>query len=224
MEFAFGGVPCKNQPLNTLQLKNSIYSTFVKSPSDFLAALLALIVFLPVMVLIIILLKLTGHHSFFFVQKRVGKNDSIFKLLKFKTMTDARNENGDLLPDAIRLTGFGKWLRKSSLDEIPQLINVIKGDMSLVGPRPLLPEYLPLYSIEQRKRHQVKPGITGWAQVNGRNAISWTKKFELDVWYVKNQSFLLDFNIIFKTIGKIFRFEGISQQGNATMEPFRGEQ
>lgn len=139
-------------------------------------------------------------------------------------MTDARNENGELLSDAIRLTPFGKWLRKSSLDEIPQLINVIKGDMSLVGPRPLLPEYLPLYSTEQRKRHQVKPGITGWAQVNGRNAISWTKKFELDVWYVKNQTFLLDFNIIFKTIGKIFRSEGISQQGNATMEPFRGEQ
>jgi lipopolysaccharide/colanic/teichoic acid biosynthesis glycosyltransferase len=205
-------------------LKNSFYSTFIKAPSDIIAASVALMLFLPVMMLIIVLLKLTGHHSFFFVQKRVGKNDCIFNLIKFKTMTDARNENGELLSDAIRLTPFGKWLRKSSLDEIPQLINVINGDMSLVGPRPLLPDYLPLYSTEQRKRHLVKPGITGWAQVNGRNAISWTKKFELDVWYVKNQKFLLDFNIIFKTIGKIFRSEGISQQGNATMEPFRGEQ
>jgi len=205
-------------------LKNSFYSTFIKAPSDIIAASIALMLFLPVMMLIIVLLKLTGHHSFFFVQKRVGKNDCIFNLIKFKTMTDARNENGELLSDAIRLTPFGKWLRKSSLDEIPQLINVIKGDMSFVGPRPLLPEYLPLYSTEQLKRHLVKPGITGWAQVNGRNAISWTKKFELDVWYVKNQKFLLDFNIIFKTIGKIFRSEGISQQGNATMEPFRGEQ
>ncbi|MEN9964961.1 MAG: hypothetical protein RL582_2056 [Bacteroidota bacterium] len=205
-------------------MKNSFYSTFIKAPSDIIAASVALMLFLPVMMLIIVLLKLTGHHSFFFVQKRVGKNDCIFNLIKFKTMTDARNENGELLSDAIRLTPFGKWLRKSSLDEIPQLINVINGDMSLVGPRPLLPDYLPLYSTEQRKRHLVKPGITGWAQVNGRNAISWTKKFELDVWYVKNQKFLLDFNIIFKTIGKIFRSEGISQQGNATMEPFRGEQ
>ena len=205
-------------------MKNSFYSTFIKAPSDIIAASIALMLFLPVMMLIIVLLKLTGHHSFFFVQKRVGKNDCIFNLIKFKTMTDARNENGELLSDAIRLTPFGKWLRKSSLDEIPQLINVIKGDMSFVGPRPLLPEYLPLYSTEQLKRHLVKPGITGWAQVNGRNAISWTKKFELDVWYVKNQKFLLDFNIIFKTIGKIFRSEGISQQGNATMEPFRGEQ
>jgi lipopolysaccharide/colanic/teichoic acid biosynthesis glycosyltransferase len=223
VEFAFGGICGKNQPLNNLRLKNSIYSTCIKAPSDFMAAFVALILFLPVMLLIIILLKLTGHHSFFFVQKRVGKNDCIFNLLKFKTMTDAKNEKGVLLPDAIRLTPFGKWLRKSSLDEIPQLINVIKGDMSLVGPRPLLPEYLPLYSAEQQQRHQVKPGITGWAQVNGRNAISWTKKFELDVWYVKHQHFLLDLTIIFKTIGKIFHSEGISQQGNATMEPFRGE-
>jgi lipopolysaccharide/colanic/teichoic acid biosynthesis glycosyltransferase len=138
-------------------------------------------------------------------------------------MTDAKNADGTLLPDAVRLTSFGKWLRSSSLDEIPQLFNVLLGDMSLVGPRPLLPEYLPLYNQNQIKRHQVKPGITGWAQVNGRNAISWPKKFELDVWYVNHINFLLDLKIIFQTFGKIFKSEGISQAGNATMEPFKGE-
>ena len=200
------------------------YSHFIKNLLDRLAAFFALLLLLPLIFVLIVLLFITGHRTVFFVQKRVGRNGRVFHLLKFKSMTDARDKNGQLLPDAVRLTSFGKWLRRSSLDEIPQLINVLKGDMSLVGPRPLLLEYMPLYSEEQQKRHLVKPGITGWAQVNGRNAISWTKKFELDVWYVNNQSFWLDCKIIFLTIGRVFRSEGINQDGNATMEPFRGEQ
>ena len=147
-----------------------------------------------------------------------------FNIIKFKTMRDAYDAEGKPLSDHIRLTKAGKFIRSASLDELLQLINVLKGDMSLVGPRPLLTEYMPLYSEEQHKRHLVKPGITGWAQVNGRNAISWTKKFELDVWYVNNQSFWLDCKIIFLTLGRVFRSEGINQDGNATMEPFRGEQ
>ncbi|MFM7710458.1 MAG: sugar transferase, partial [Ferruginibacter sp.] len=158
----------------------------------------------------------------FFVQPRVGKNDRIFSVLKFKTMTDARDAAGQLLPDAARLTRFGHWLRRSSLDELPQLINVLKGDMSLVGPRPLLIDYLPLYSSRQRKRHLVRPGITGWAQVNGRNAISWEQKFDFDVWYVDHLCFSLDWQILLKTVQKVFVSEGISQQGHATIEPFRG--
>ncbi|WP_303207581.1 sugar transferase [Bacteroides oleiciplenus] len=158
----------------------------------------------------------------FFTQERPGKCGKIFRVIKFKTMTDERNEDGILLPDEKRLTKLGKFIRSTSIDELPQLINVLKGDMSLIGPRPLLPQYLPLYSEEQARRHEVRPGITGWAQVNGRNAISWTKKFELDVWYVDHCSFLLDMEILFMTIKKVFIREGISSDTSVTMELFTG--
>ena len=158
----------------------------------------------------------------FFTQERPGQYGKIFKVIKFKTMTDERDENGDLLPDEKRLTKIGKFIRSTSVDELPQLFNVLKGDMSLIGPRPLLPQYLLLYSKEQARRHEVRPGITGWAQVNGRNAISWTKKFELDVWYVDHCSFLLDLKIIFLTVKKVFVREGISSDTSVTMEPFTG--
>ena len=158
----------------------------------------------------------------FFFQERPGKDTKIFRVVKFKTMTDDKDENGELLPDAKRLTKVGKLIRSTSLDEIPQLWNVFKGDMSLIGPRPLLKEYLPLYSPEQARRHEVRPGITGWAQVNGRNSISWQKKFEYDTWYVDNISFKTDLKILFKTIKKVIRRESISQDGEATMAPFLG--
>ena len=158
----------------------------------------------------------------FFTQERPGRNGKIFKVIKFKTLTDERDVNGDLLPDEQRLTKVGKLIRSTSVDELPQLINVLKGDMALIGPRPLLPQYLPLYNKEQARRHEVRPGITGWAQVNGRNAISWAKKFELDVWYVDHCSFILDLRIIVLTIKKVFVREGISSETSATMEPFTG--
>lgn len=158
----------------------------------------------------------------FFTQERPGKNSKIFKVIKFKTMTDEHDEDGNLMPDEKRLTRIGKFIRSTSVDELPQLINVLKGDMALIGPRPLLPQYLPLYTKEQARRHNVRPGITGWAQVNGRNAISWTKKFELDVWYVDHCSFLLDLKIFFLTIKKVFVREGISSDTSVTMEPFNG--
>jgi lipopolysaccharide/colanic/teichoic acid biosynthesis glycosyltransferase len=181
-----------------------------------------MLILAPVFVMVILGMIISGHRSLFFVQTRVGKNEKLFKLMKLKTMTDEKDENGHLLPDEQRLTKVGKIIRKTSLDELPQLINVIKGDMSVIGPRPLLVAYLQHYSEEQKKRHHVKPGITGWAQVNGRNAISWERKFELDVWYVNNISFLLDVKIVFLTLMKIIRSEGISQDGQATMEAFKG--
>jgi lipopolysaccharide/colanic/teichoic acid biosynthesis glycosyltransferase len=199
-----------------------LYSGYIKRLCDLLAAVIALLVFSPVMIVVMVLLLLTGHRKLFFVQPRVGYKNRIFKLLKFKSMTDAKDANGNLKPDAERLTRFGRLLRKSSLDELPQLINVLKGDMSLIGPRPLLVSYLPLYNEKQRRRHEVKPGITGWAQVNGRNAISWEQKFDLDVWYVDHQTFGLDLSIFFRTIKNIFKSEGISQEGQATMEAFKG--
>ena len=158
----------------------------------------------------------------FFFQSRPGKHGRIFKVIKFKTMNDKKDENGNLLPDEVRLTQAGKFIRKTSLDEIPQLINVIKGDMSLIGPRPLLVEYLPLYNEEQKRRHEIRPGITGWAQINGRNAITWEEKFQLDVWYVDHISFLLDMKILFLTFKKVFKGEGISSNTNVTMELFNG--
>lgn len=158
----------------------------------------------------------------FFTQDRPGKNAKIFKAIKFKTMTDERDEAGNLLPDSVRLTRIGKVVRSLSIDELPQLFNVLKGDMALIGPRPLLPKYLPLYSSEQFRRHEVRPGITGWAQVNGRNNISWKKKFELDIWYVDHMSFWLDMKIFFLTIKKVFVREGINMEGMATTEPFNG--
>jgi lipopolysaccharide/colanic/teichoic acid biosynthesis glycosyltransferase len=200
-----------------------IYRHFVKRVIDLLIVIPGLILAMPVMLIILILLLLTGHRSFIFKQRRVGYRERVFTLYKFKTMTDKKDQSGQLLPDAQRLTGFGKLLRKTSMDELPQLLNILKGDMSLVGPRPLLIEYLPLYNLEQKKRHSVKPGITGWAQVNGRNAISWKRKFELDVWYVTHQSFTLDLKIILMTAKKVLFPEGIQQAGHATMESFNGE-
>ncbi len=158
----------------------------------------------------------------FFVQERPGKDEGLFKVIKFKTMTDERDAKGNLLPDAVRLTRIGKFVRSTSLDEIPQLLNVIKGDMSLIGPRPLLVQYLSLYNETQHRRHEVRPGITGWAQVNGRNAISWEQKFDYDVWYVDHVSLSLDIKILLKTIEKVFKREGINSQDSATMEPFTG--
>jgi lipopolysaccharide/colanic/teichoic acid biosynthesis glycosyltransferase len=199
-----------------------MYKHFIKRCIDMLVALVALVFLIPVFLILIVMLKLTGHKRVFFMQKRVGLNERIFTLFKFRSMTEATDKEGNLLPDSERLTSFGKMLRKTSLDELPQLINVLLGQMSLIGPRPLLVEYLQYYSTEQKKRHLVRPGITGWAQVNGRNAISWEKKFELDVWYVQKLSFLLDLSIVWKTVQKIIKSEGISQDGQATMEAFRG--
>lgn len=201
---------------------NFFYNHFIKRPLDLLVALIALIIFLPVMAILIILLLLTGHKRFFFVQKRVGLNNRIFHLIKFRSMTEAKDAAGNLLPDNKRLTRFGAGLRKTSLDELPQLFNVILGDMSIIGPRPLLVSYLPLYNETQQRRHLVRPGITGWAQVNGRNAISWEQKFNLDVWYVANQSFALDLRIFFLTIRNVVKASGVSQEGEATMEAFTG--
>jgi lipopolysaccharide/colanic/teichoic acid biosynthesis glycosyltransferase len=199
-----------------------MYKTVFKRAFDFLVALLGLVVLTPVFVIVTIGLYLVNQGQPFFFQLRPGKNGVIFKIIKFKTMNDKKDFNGDLLSDEKRLTKIGIFVRKTSLDEIPQLINVIKGDMSLIGPRPLLPEYLPLYNEIQSRRHELKPGITGWAQVNGRNAISWKQKFEYDVWYVDNISFLLDVKILFLTVKKVFKSEGISQVGEVTMQNFKG--
>jgi sugar transferase EpsL len=189
---------------------------------DIVAAIIILIVFSPILLTVTFLVKVRLGSPIFFKQLRPGLYSEPFHFYKFRTMTEERDEFGELLHDHYRLTPFGKFLRKTSFDEFPQLINVIKGDISLVGPRPLLMEYLPLYTEEQKKRHQVKPGITGWAQINGRNSISWEEKFKLDVWYVNNQSFLLDLKILFLTIFKVLRSHGINQQGNATVEKFKG--
>lgn len=201
-----------------------IYFLYTKRIIDFIVALIALIFFAPLLLTISIFLFFPNNGKIFYIQSRPGKNGKIFRIIKFKTMNDRTDSEGNLLPDADRLTPVGKFVRKTSLDEIPQLINVLKGDMSLVGPRPLLPEYLPLYNKEQARRHEVRPGITGWAQVNGRNAISWKQKFEYDVWYVDHLSFWLDLKILLLTIKKVFVREGISQTGQATMEPFRGNE
>ena len=200
-----------------------MYRLFIKRFLDFSLSFIGFICLFPLFFLVMVGLFFVNDGKPFFYQLRPGKDGKIFKIIKFKTMNDKRDSNGNLLPDAKRLTKIGSFVRKTSLDEIPQLLNVIKGDMSLVGPRPLLPEYLSLYSETQRRRHEIKPGITGWAQVNGRNAISWTKKFELDVWYVDHISFLLDVKIILLTIKKVFIREGISQEGHATVENFNGK-
>jgi len=200
-----------------------MYKYFFKNSIDILISFTVLILSSPILIFTTIGLWLANSGKPFFFQKRPGKNEKIFKVIKFKTMNDKKDENGNLLPDAKRLTKIGKIVRTTSIDELPQLINVLKGDMSLIGPRPLLVEYLDLYNTEQRKRHNVKPGITGWAQVNGRNAISWEKKFEYDIWYVQNLSFLLDIKILFLTIKKVVIPEGISSETNATMEKFEGE-
>lgn len=200
-----------------------MYKNCFKRMIDCCLAMVAIVVLSPVMAAVAVLLAVANKGAgVFFTQTRPGKNGRLFKVMKFKTMTDERDENGNLLPDAQRLTKMGKFIRSTSLDELPQLFNVLKGDMALIGPRPLLPQYLPLYSKEQARRHDVRPGITGWAQVHGRNAISWKKKFELDVWYVDHCSFWLDLKIILLTVKKVIIREGITQEGQATAEYFNG--
>ncbi|TWF39686.1 lipopolysaccharide/colanic/teichoic acid biosynthesis glycosyltransferase [Chitinophaga polysaccharea] len=198
------------------------YRNLFKPLMDITAALVALVILSPVMLVLVLLLAIANNGRPFFLQPRPGKNGRIFRVIKFKTMNDRKDANGRLLPDEVRLTPVGKFVRKTSLDEIPQLINVLKGDMSLVGPRPLLVDYLPLYNDTQHRRHEVRPGITGWAQVNGRNAISWEQKFAYDVWYVNNISVALDLKIIRMTIQKVVKSEGINAAGVATMERFMG--
>jgi undecaprenyl phosphate N,N'-diacetylbacillosamine 1-phosphate transferase len=199
-----------------------MYKHFFKRVIDFTASLIGFIVVLPLFILIVLFLTIANDGKPFFFQKRPGKNGKVFRIVKFKTMNDKKDKDGKLLSDEVRLTAVGKFVRKTSLDEIPQLLNVIIGDMSLIGPRPLLTDYLHLYNDFQNRRHEVKPGITGWAQVNGRNAISWDKKFEYDVWYVDNISFLLDCKIILKTVRKVIQSEGINAQDGNTIEPFNG--
>ncbi|MCX2745213.1 sugar transferase [Mangrovivirga sp. M17] len=201
-----------------------MYRDFFKRIIDFIMSLIGLITASPIFLIVWFLLAVNQNGKAFFVQPRPGKNGEVFKLVKFKTMTDAKDKNGDLLPDDQRLHGLGKFVRKTSLDELPQLINVLKGDMSLIGPRPLLVEYLPLYNEKQARRHDVRPGITGWAQVNGRNAISWEKKFDYDVYYVDNLSFTLDVKILILTIKKVFVAEGINSDTSVTMEKFKGSE
>jgi undecaprenyl phosphate N,N'-diacetylbacillosamine 1-phosphate transferase len=200
-----------------------MYKHFFKRFFDIVIASVGLIVLSPLFLILWIWLSIANKGAgAFFLQERPGKDEKIFKVIKFKTMNDRRDENGNLLPDSERLTTIGRWIRSLSLDEIPQLINVLKGDMSLVGPRPLLMQYLPLYDEAQRRRHEVRPGITGWAQVNGRNAISWQEKFEHDVWYVDHLSLSLDIKILLKTIEKVFKREGINSGTHVTMEEFNG--
>lgn len=199
-----------------------MYRTLIKPFFDKLTAFIILLIFSPVLLLVMLTLAITNQGRVWFTQLRPGRHEKIFRVIKFRTMTDVFDVQGNLLPDDQRLKGVGKFIRATSLDELPQLINVLKGEMSIVGPRPLLVEYLPLYSTEQRRRHQVTPGITGWAQVNGRNAISWQQKFEYDGWYVDHQSFWLDLKILFLTILKVIKAEGISSETSATMEKFRG--
>jgi len=201
-----------------------LYRNFLKPILDFLLSFIGLALASPVFLVVAALLAIVNRGNPFFFQLRPGKGGKVFRIVKFKTMNDKRDVKGNLLPDVQRLTQTGKWVRKTSLDEIPQLINVLKGDMALIGPRPLLIQYLPIYNKEQARRHEVRPGITGWAQVNGRNAISWEQKFKLDVWYVENLNFLLDLKIIFLTLIKIFKREGIYRAGDITsMEAFNGE-
>ncbi|MGG7035416.1 MAG: sugar transferase [Flavobacterium sp.] len=201
-----------------------MYKNYFKRLFDFTASLLGLVLFSPIFAIVTIGLYFANQGKPFFFQKRPGKDERIFSIVKFKTMNDKKDAEGNLLPDAERLTQIGSFVRKTSLDEIPQLINVLKGDMSLIGPRPLLIQYLPLYNETQKRRHEVRPGITGWAQVNGRNAISWKQKFEYDVWYVENVNLMLDIKILFLTVKKVFVGEGISQEGQATMEAFKGSE
>ena len=201
------------------------YVRCIKRPISFIGALIALLILSPLFLATMILLFFANKNGFkgiFFTQDRPGKNEKIFKALKFKTMTDERDAEGNLLPDADRLTKVGRFIRSTSIDELPQLINILKGDMSFIGPRPLLPKYLPLYNETQRHRHDVTPGMSGWAQVNGRNNISWTKKFELDVWYVEHCSLLLDIKILFMTVMKVLKRADINKDGFVVTEPFNG--
>ncbi len=200
-----------------------MYRKYFKRIIDFFISLLALICLSPILLVVTIWLHFANRGAgAFFLQERPGKDAKIFKIIKFKTMTDERDSDGNLLPDEVRLTKVGRFVRSTSIDELPQLINVLKGDMALIGPRPLLVQYLPLYSKEQARRHEVRPGITGWAQCHGRNAITWTEKFKLDVWYVDHCTFKTDLKVIFTTINKVLRRADISHDGSATMEAFNG--
>jgi lipopolysaccharide/colanic/teichoic acid biosynthesis glycosyltransferase len=201
-----------------------MYKTLFKRCVDFCIAVVACVVTFPLLCVVIVLLATANKGKVFFIQERPGLHGRLFFIVKFKTMNDETDAEGNLLSDVVRLTVVGKWVRKLSLDEIPQLLNVIRGDMSLIGPRPLLVEYLPLYSKEQSKRHTVRPGITGWAQVNGRNAIDWDTKFKLDVYYVENISIALDLKILWMTVMKVLKSEGISSGTSVTMEKFKGQQ
>lgn len=208
-----------------LRKSQKAYISLVKRPIGFIGALIALLILSPLFLATMILLFFANKNGFkgiFFTQDRPGKNEKIFKALKFKTMTDERDAEGNLLPDADRLTKVGRFIRSTSIDELPQLINILKGDMAFIGPRPLLPKYLPLYNETQRHRHDVTPGMSGWAQVNGRNNISWTKKFELDVWYVEHCSLLLDIKILFMTVMKVLKRADINKDGFVVTEPFNG--
>ena len=200
-----------------------MYRKYIKRILDFTLSLLALIILSPLMLILTILVKIKLGSPIIFKQKRPGLNEKIFTLYKFRTMTDKKDEEGNLLPDSERLTKFGKFLRSTSLDELPELVNILKGDMAIVGPRPLLVEYLNLYNEEQKHRQDVRPGLTGLAQVNGRNAISWEDKFKYDIEYVNKVNLGLDIKIIFMTVGKVFKRDGINQEGNATMEKYKGE-
>lgn len=201
---------------------SGVYRKFIKRPMDIVFSLLAIIILSPIFIIIAILVRVNLGSPIIFKQKRPGLNEKIFTMYKFRTMTDEKNESGELLPDEERLTKFGRFLRSTSLDELPELFNILKGDMSIVGPRPLLVEYLPLYNEHQKRRHEVRPGLSGLAQVNGRNTISWEERFNLDVEYVDNITFIGDWKIIFQTIKKVFVREGINSDTAATMEPFKG--
>lgn len=205
-----------------VKVKQGVYSKYIKRWIDFSCSLMALIVFSPIFIIIAILVRIKLGSPVLFCQERPGKNERIFKMYKFRSMTDGRDLNGELLPDDVRLNSFGKKLRSTSLDELPELINILKGDMSIVGPRPLLVRYLPLYSERHKHRHDVRPGITGYAQINGRNAISWEEKFEKDIWYVENISFWTDVKIILGTVRTVLKKDGINSETSVTMEEFRG--
>lgn len=211
-----------NMNKSSSKKKVGIYRRFIKRPMDFILSLMAIIVLNPVLIIVAILVRLKLGSPVIFKQKRPGLNEEIFTMYKFRTMTDEKDENGELLPDSVRLTKFGRMLRSTSLDELPELFNILKGDMSIVGPRPLLVQYLELYNDHQKRRHEVRPGLSGHAQVNGRNAISWEDKFNLDVEYVDSVSFIGDWKIIFLTTKKVFVKEGISSDTSVTMEAFRG--
>ncbi|WP_184159051.1 sugar transferase [Chryseobacterium shigense] len=199
-----------------------MYKFFFKRMIDFTVALTGLILLSPVFIVVTVLLYIANQGKPFFVQTRPGLNEKMFSIIKFKTMNDKKDRQGHYLPDSERLTAIGRFIRQTSLDELPQLINVLKGDMALIGPRPLLPQYIPLYNEDQKRRHNIRPGITGWAQVNGRNTISWTKKFELDIWYIDHLSFETDCRVILLTLKKVIKKEGINQAGQATAEIFNG--
>lgn len=202
--------------------KIGIYRRIIKRPVDFILSLIAILVLSPIFLIVAILVRMKLGSPVIFKQKRPGLNERVFMMYKFRTMTDEKDENGELLPDSVRLTKFGKFLRSTSLDELPELFNILKGDMSIIGPRPLLEQYLPLYNEHQKRRHEVRPGLSGLAQVSGRNAISWEEKFKLDIEYVDNISFIGDWKIIFFTFKKVFVREGINSETSVTIEPFKG--